>query len=102
MEQAESLALSARWDGSSDVRLLILLADVALARGLPLRAMTYRRQVAFRFPGVWQYWYLTAEAASLAGYCPEAERSLRRVREIIPEFEDELGVVRTYDSLGCK
>lgn len=102
LDQAESLAHSARWAGSSDFRLLILLADVALARGLPLRAMTYRRQVAFRFPGVWQYWYLTAEAASLAGYCPEAERSLRRVREIIPEFEDELGVVRTYDSLGCK
>ncbi len=57
----------------------IALSDAALARGRPLEAMTLRRQVAWQYPGVWQYWHLTAHAALEAGYCPEVERSMARI-----------------------
>jgi hypothetical protein len=101
LDSAESVARFAISRGGDDYRLFVLLADVAMARDEPLRAMTYRRLVAFRLAHVWQYWYLTAEAAVLAGYCPEAQRSLERVRELKPDFEDNLGVVSGYESMAC-
>ncbi len=101
-DRAVSVARTALADGSSDYRLLVLLADVALAREEPLRAMTYRRQVAFRLSDVWQYWYLTAEAAVLADYCPEASRSLERVEALNPGFTDELDVVVRYATMSCE
>jgi len=82
LDSAEALGRTARRIDPRDYQLLIALGDLALARRRPLEAMTLRRQVAWRFPEVWWYWYLTAQAALEAGYCPEAERSFQRLERL--------------------
>jgi len=67
---------------------VIAASDVALARGKPLRAMTLRRQVAWRFPDRPRYWALTAAAAIQARQCEEAARSLDRLRTLRPGYLD--------------
>jgi hypothetical protein len=93
LDSAEALvARAAARDQGGEFRLDIARGDLAMARGRPLEAMTWRRAVALEFPGVWQYWHLTAEAALAAGYCPEIERSVGRVRELRddPELVERL------------
>lgn len=81
---------------------LIARSDVALAMGDPMEAMTLRRQVAWRFAAAWQYWYLTASAALEAGYCPEAARSLERLRELGPDREELPDLERRAEAAGCR
>ncbi len=89
LDTAEALARAALADDPRNHFVMIALSDVALQRGDPLEAMTWRRQVAWRFPGTWEYWYLTADAALQAGYCPEVARSLARVAELRPDLTPE-------------
>ena len=84
-----------------DYRVMIALSDLALARGRPLEAMTRRRRVAWQFPQVWQYWYFTAQAAILVPYCPEAERSLERLRALRSEFPTRDSLVADAREAGC-
>ncbi len=102
LDSAEALVeRAAARDQGGEFRLDIARGDLAMARGRPLEAMTWRRAVALEFPGVWQYWHLTAEAALAAGYCPEVERSVARVRELRedPEVMEKLAA-RTRE-VGC-
>jgi predicted fused transcriptional regulator/phosphomethylpyrimidine kinase len=66
-----------------------------------MRAMTWRRQVTWSFPEAWQYWYLTADAAVAAEYCPEATRSLARARNLNRDFADVLDVEGRLEALWC-
>jgi hypothetical protein len=75
--EARLKAALRRWPERPELRLAA--ANVAVARGRPLQAMTLRRQVAWSSPDTWEYWYLTADAAAKAGYCPELVRSLGRM-----------------------
>jgi hypothetical protein len=77
-------------------------ADVALARGKPLRAMTLRRQVAWALPDSVRYWALTADAAILAHFCPEVRRSTDRVRGLDPAFPQLHGLDSAATALGCR
>lgn len=65
-----------------EFRLKIARAEIALAQGRPHEAMDWRRRVALEFPDVWQYWYITADAALTAGDCAEAVRAITRVRAL--------------------
>jgi hypothetical protein len=69
----------------SDYRVQIALSDLALAEGRPLEALTWRRQVAWRFPQVWQYWFLAAQAAHEAERCDEYRALAERVRALAPD-----------------
>ncbi|MFQ6045137.1 MAG: tetratricopeptide repeat protein, partial [Gemmatimonadales bacterium] len=80
---------------------LVARSDLAMAQGRPLEAMTLRRQVAPRVPSAWEHWYLTARAAIAAGYCPEARRSLERLRELRPDHAEFPDLERGAEAAGC-
>ncbi len=101
LDSAAALVAAAIEQHGYDYRLLILQGDIALANGDPMRAMTWRRQVTWSFPEVWQYWYLTADAAVAAGYCPEATRSLARARNLNRDVADVLDVASRLETLRC-
>ena len=101
LDSAMQVGRRARRQEPDDYRVMIALSDLALARGRPLEAMTWRRRVAWQFPHVWQYWYLTAQAAILAPYCPEAERSLERLRALRPELPYRDPLVADAREAGC-
>ncbi len=69
-----------------DFHYMAARAAIAHAEHRPLEEMTWRRQVAWQFPDKWQYWFFTAQAALDARYCPEARRSISRVRALNPQF----------------
>jgi hypothetical protein len=81
---------------------LIALSDLALARGRPLEAMTLRRQVAWRFPEAWWYWYLTADAALRAGYCPEVKHSLAWLERLPADTARVAEVQRRARDVRCQ
>jgi protein O-mannosyl-transferase len=81
--------------------LKIAASHLALAQGKALRAMTLRREVAWRWPGESAYWYLTADAARLARYCPELIRSLDRLRKLEPEAAGLAPLEDSSRALGC-
>ena len=101
LDSAETVANAAIAKHGLDYRLLILKGEIAAERGQHLRAMTWRRQVTWSFPEVWQYWYLTADAAVAAEYCPEATRSLARARNLNRDFTDVLDVESRLETLRC-
>ncbi len=101
LDSAETVANAAIATHGLDYRLLILKGEIAAERGQHLRAMTWRRQVTWSFPEVWQYWYLTADAAVAAEYCPEATRSLARARNLNRDFTDVLDVESRLETLRC-
>jgi len=88
VDTAEAKLAEAKAAVPGDPELVIAASDVALARGKPLRAMTLRRQVAWRFPDRPRYWALTAAAAIQARQCEEASRSLARLRTLRPGYLD--------------
>lgn len=88
IDTAEARLAQADSAAPDDPELLIAASDIALARGRPLRAMTLRRQVAWRLPDRPRYWALTAGAALRAGDCAEVARSLARVRALRPGYLD--------------
>lgn len=79
----------------------IAAADVALAQGQARRALAWRRSVAEQFPGVWQYWDLTAEAARQAGDCPALLGALQRLRRLVPALPGLPALDSASHSLGC-
>jgi hypothetical protein len=81
--------------------LKLAASHVALARGQPLRAMTLRRQVAWGSPDMLEYWYLTADAAAKAGYCPELVRSLDRMRALQADSGAMARLDQRRHTLGC-
>ena len=84
-DSARMLADKAHRLQRSDYRVQIALSDLALAEGRPLEALTWRRQVAWRFPQVWQYWFLAAQAAHEAERCDEYRALAERVRALAPD-----------------
>jgi protein O-mannosyl-transferase len=88
IDSAEARLAEADSAVPGDPELMIAASDIALARGKPLRAMTLRRQAAWRFPNRPRYWALTAGAALRAGDCTEVARSLARVRALRPGYLD--------------
>ncbi len=100
-DSAEVVAARMAAVDSNDIRYLAVRAEIALAMGRPLEAMTWRRRVAWRFPRVWQYWFLTAEAALRAGYCPEAVRSVERIRALAPGAPRLDALVQRLAGGGC-
>ncbi len=83
-------------------RVHIAMADLALARGRPLEAMTYRRRAALQFPQVWQYWHFTAEAALLAGHCPEVLRAQERLRTLEVHEQVLQTLQERAEEVGCE
>jgi hypothetical protein len=79
----------------------IAAADVALAQGEPQRGLAWRSSVARQFPGVWQYWYLTAEAARQAHDCRELVSALHRLRGLLPTHPALPALDSAGQSLGC-
>lgn len=65
--------------------LLMGAGDAWLAKGQPLRALTYRRRMAFAFPGSWQYQHIAADGAARAGRCDEARRRADRAVQLAPD-----------------
>ena len=80
----------------------VALGDLALARGRPLEAMTWRRRVARRFPGGWWYWWLTADAAIRARYCPEAEYALGQLGRLGADRARRTELEREARAVGCR
>ncbi|HEV8305569.1 MAG TPA: hypothetical protein VGQ25_11440 [Gemmatimonadales bacterium] len=101
VDSAAAVAREARPLHIEDYRVQIALGDLALAQGRPLEAMTWRRRVARRFPGVWLYWWLTADAAVRARYCPEAEHSLGQLERLGADPARRADLVRGARRAGC-
>jgi Flp pilus assembly protein TadD len=101
VDSAAVIAGEARARHVEDYRVQIALGDLALARGRPLEAMTWRRRVARRFPDVWQYWWLTADAAVRAGYCPEVVRALGQLERLGADPARRGEVVQGARRAGC-
>ncbi len=101
IDTAESRLQVALRKHPDDDDLKIAASHVALARGKPLLAMTMRREVARRSPSVAVFWYLTAEAASRARYCPELVHSLERLRQLEPKAPGIGPLEDSARALGC-
>lgn len=101
LDSAVSLGREALEIDARNYFAMIAMSDVALQRGRALEAMAWRRQVAWRFPQVWQYWYLTAEAALQAGFCPETKRSLERLRTLKPDLAELNALIGRATEGGC-
>jgi tetratricopeptide (TPR) repeat protein len=101
IDSAESRLRVALGKHPDDDDLRIAASHVALARGNPLRAMTLRREVARRSPEDPVYWYLTAEAARQAKFCPELIRSLDRLRALEPDAPGLTALTDSSVTLGC-
>jgi tetratricopeptide (TPR) repeat protein len=102
VDSAAAIAREARGIHSEDYRVQIALGDLALAQGRPLEAMTWRRRVARRFPDVWSYWWLTADAAVRAGYCPEVAHSLGELARLRADPVRRAELVRGARRAGCR
>jgi len=101
VDSAAVVAREARALHVDDYHVQVALGDVALAQGRPLEAMTWRRRVARRFPGVWWYWWLTADAAIRARYCPEAEHALGQLRRLGADPTRRAELERGAQKAGC-
>ena len=101
LDSARSVATTARRIAQGDYRVQIALGDLAVAEGRPLEAMTWRRQVAWRYPTVWQYWYLAADAALLAGRCSDARALFERVNAMAPDQAETRQLRERFEAGGC-
>ena len=101
VDSAAAVAREAREIHIEDYRVQIALGDLALAQGRPLEAMTWRRRVARRFPDVWWYWWLTADAAVRAGYCPEVAHALAELARLRADPVRRAELVRGARRGGC-
>jgi protein O-mannosyl-transferase len=81
--------------------LKLAAGDVALARGQYVRAMTFRRQVAWDFPDSARYWALTADAALRARHCPEVLHALGRLEGLPAGAEFASRVAKEAETLQC-
>lgn len=101
VDSAASVAARAEDVAPRHPVVMVARSDLAMAEGKPLEAMTLRRQVALRFPGAWQNWYVTAKAAIAARYCPEIRRSLGRLQKLRPDHEELADLERQAEAAGC-
>ena len=65
--------------------LLMGAGEAWLAKGQPVKALTYRRRMAFAFPGTWQYQHIAADGAARAGRCAEARQRVDRALALAPD-----------------
>lgn len=82
----------------------LLIATAQAWEGLnqPLRALTYRRRVAFGNPGHWQSQYIAADGALRAGQCEEARYRLSRALALAPAEEPLLRFGEALDRPPCR
>jgi len=101
LDSALVIATQAHAVDPDQVTLLRTMGNLAEAAHDPLRAMTYRRRVAWLDPETPANWYWTARSALDAGYCPEAERSLREL-EALHHSTPEVDTLRRRSvEAGC-
>lgn len=83
--------------------MLLATSDGWFALGQPLRALTFRRRMAFAFPRVWQYQHVAAEGAARAGRCDEARRRADRAVALAPDTATAPRQLRAMitDGPGC-
>ncbi len=101
MDSALAMAARARAIDPYDERVLLAMGDIAIARGRPLEAMTWRRQAAVKARDEADYWFLTAVSAHRARYCPEFVRSLDRVLALNPAFPHRESLEALARELEC-
>jgi protein O-mannosyl-transferase len=101
IDLAASRAQEALAAAPTSYEVKVAAADVALAQGQPARALAWRRSVAAQFPSVWQYWYLTAEAARQAHDCGALVGALERLRVLRPSLPELAALDSTSQSLHC-
>jgi hypothetical protein len=82
-------------------QLWLAAAEVALAQGNPLRAMTLARQAAWQFPDSVRFWGLTAAAALDARQCAQLTRSLDRLHALQADSARVAPLERGARKLGC-
>ena len=100
-DTAQVIADRARSINPHHPRVFLAQADMAIAHSRPLEAMTWRRQANLVEPDAPGYWFLTADAAIRAEYCPEAIRSTARLRDVDPEFSELDTLDDRMRALGC-
>lgn len=101
LDTAQVIADRARSINPYHPRVFLAQADMAMAHSRPLEAMTWRRQANLIEPDAPGYWFLTADAAIRAEYCPEAIRSTARLRDVDPEFSELDSLDDRMRALGC-
>ena len=101
LDTAQVIADRARSINPYHPRVFLAQADMAMAHSRPLEAMTWRRQANLMAPDAPGYWFLTADAAIRAEYCPEAMRSTARLRDVDPEFSELDSLDDRMRALGC-
>jgi predicted Zn-dependent protease len=101
LDSAQVIAMQAHAVDPDQVTLLRTMGNLAEAAHDPLRAMTYRRRVAWLDPATPANWYWTARSALDAGYCPEAERSLRELRALRHSTPEVDTLLRRSVEAGC-
>ena len=101
LDTAQVIADRARSINPYHPRVFLAQADMAMAHSRPLEAMTWRRQANLMAPDAPGYWFLTADAAIRAEYCPEAIRSTARLRDVDPEFSELDSLDDRMRALGC-
>jgi protein O-mannosyl-transferase len=102
LDSARAVAGRARQVDPHDPLLLSALATLASQKGHKLEAMTWQRQAAWQRPNDAGLWYLTAFNALAAGYCPEAERAISRLRALGHPEEQVDQLVSRAAELGCQ
>jgi tetratricopeptide (TPR) repeat protein len=101
VDSAAAVAARVEPPTTEDRQYVLATADIALARGRPLRAMFLRRRVALESPEVAVYWEITADAALRAGYCWQAERAVARIRAIDATRASLEEFARRLEVAGC-
>ena len=101
LDTAQVIADRARSINPYHPRVFLAQADMAMAHSRPLEAMTWRRQANLIEPEAPGYWFLTADAAIRAEYCPEAIKSTARLRDVDPEFSELDSLDDRMRALGC-
>lgn len=101
IDTAEVRLGAAQRSGES-LALKLAASHVAMARGQALRATRLRREVASASPLVWEYWHLTAEAASEARDCPVLLESLDRLTRLNPQLAELPRLRDGAGRIGCR
>ncbi len=85
-----------------DARIHAVRGDMAMLRGNPLEAMTWRRLATIGDPESANLWYLTADAALEASHCAGAVIYIGRLRELDPQHAMLSSLDERATALGCR
>ncbi|HEU4649725.1 MAG TPA: hypothetical protein VFS33_11735 [Gemmatimonadales bacterium] len=103
VDAADSMLTQARQARPAmPAELMLAASDVALARGQYLRAMTWRRRVAWEYPDSARYWALTGQAALAARHCAEVRHSIARLRPLPGAGQSLRELEAAAPAQGCK